>query len=56
MEGNLVACLMVDEDTVKCNGTAFTREELLKDTSALFWVYLCVYIGLVLFAGKMYVT
>ena len=56
MEGNVTACLMVDEDTVKCNGITFTKEELLKDTSALFWVYLCVYIVLVLFAGKMYVT
>ena len=53
MAGNMSECMMVDEDTVVCNGITFTRPELLKDTSAMFWVYLCVYIALVLFAGKL---
>ena len=48
----VIACVMVGEDSVQCNGTTYTKAELLKDTSAMFWVYLCVYIILVLFAGE----
>lgn len=51
MAGEMIQCVMVGEDSVQCNGTTYTREELLKDTSAMFWVYLSVYIILVLFAG-----
>ena len=48
----VIACVMVGEDSVQCNGTTYTKVELLKDTNAMFWVYLCVYIILVLFAGE----
>ena len=48
----VIACVMVGEDSVQCNGITYTKAELLKDTSAMFWVYLCVYIILVLFAGE----
>ena len=48
----MIACVMIGEGSVQCNGTTFTKAELLKDTSAMFWVYLCVYIVLVLFAGQ----
>ena len=47
-----VVCQWLNNDTVVCNGIRYTREELLKDTSVMFWVYLCVYIALVLFAGE----
>lgn len=54
MEAGLnVSCIVVNDDTVECDGLTLTREEgLLKASNALFWVYLCVYIFLVLFAGK----
>lgn len=52
LSGNVTECLRVDEDTVRCNGIDFSRTELLQDTSAMFWIYLCVYICLVLFAGE----
>lgn len=48
----MIVCVMVSEDSVQCNGTTYTKAELLKDTSAMFWIYLCVYIVLVLFAGE----
>ena len=47
-----VLCQVVNNDTVVCDGIKYTRGELLKDTNFMFWVYLCVYIALVLFAGK----
>ena len=49
----MIVCVMISEGSVQCNGTTFTKAELLKDTSAMFWVYLCVYIVLVLFAGQL---
>lgn len=49
----VIACVMVGEGSVQCNGTTYTKAELLKDTNAMFWVYLCVYIILVLFAGEV---
>lgn len=49
--GNLTLCRQISEDTVECNGITYSRPELLKDTNAMFWIYLCVYIVLVLFAG-----
>lgn len=52
MAGEMIQCVVLGEDSVECNGTTYTRAELLKDTSAMFWVYLCVYIVLVLFAGE----
>ena len=48
----MIWCVMVGQDTVHCNGTAYSKAELLKDTNAMFWVYLCVYVALVLFAGE----
>ena len=47
-----VVCRWLNNDTVVCNGIRYTREELLKDTNVMFWIYLCVYIFLVLFAGE----
>lgn len=52
MAANTTLCVVVDEDTVRCDGMVFTRAELLKASNAIFWVYLCVYIILVLFAGR----
>ena len=48
----MIMCVMLSESSVQCNGTTYTEAELLKDTSVMFWVYLCVYIILVLFAGE----
>ena len=50
--GNLTECWRINEDTVECDGITYSRPELLKDTTVMFWVYLIVYIFLVLFAGE----
>ena len=51
--GEVLNCTVVDEKTVECFGERFSQEEgLLKASSGLFWVYLCLYIVLVLFAGQ----
>ena len=50
--GDVLNCTFVDEKTVECFGERFSLEEgLLKASNGLFWVYLCLYIVLVLFAG-----
>ena len=50
--GDVVNCTFVDEKTVECFGERFSLEEgLLTASNGLFWVYLCLYIVLVLFAG-----
>ena len=51
--GEVLNCTVVDEKTVECFGERFSQEEgLLKASNGLFWVYLCLYIVLVLFAGQ----
>ncbi len=51
-EGNTtVLCEVVNENTVSCEGEEYHDESLLKPGSALFWVYLVLYMVLVLFAG-----
>ena len=49
----MMNCTVVDEKTVECFGEIFKREEgLVQASNPLFWVYLCLYMVLVLFAGK----
>ena len=46
-------CVKEGEDYLMCNGTRYDLHEgelSYKDT--MFWVYLGVYVGLVLFAGE----
>lgn len=45
-------CVKGDENSLICNGTRYdVHEEALNYKDGLFWVYLGVYVGLVLFAG-----
>lgn len=46
-------CVKVGEDSLMCNGTRYDLYEgALSYKDTMFWVYLGVYVGLVLFAGK----
>ncbi|XP_078375515.1 uncharacterized protein LOC144658892 isoform X2 [Oculina patagonica] len=47
-------CVKEGEDSLMCNGTRYDlHEAALSYKDAMFWVYLGVYVGLVLFAGLM---
>ena len=46
-------CVKESEDYLICNGTRYDPYEgALSYKDTMFWVYLGVYVGLVLFAGK----
>ena len=46
-------CTMLSEERVMCNGTIYKAEEkILSYCDKEFWIYIGVYAGLVLFAGK----
>ena len=50
-------CVKEGEDYLMCNGTRYDlHEEALSYKDSTFWVYLGVYVGLVLLAGKEDVT
>ena len=52
-KGEVLNCTVIDEKTVECFGERFSVEEgLLQASNGLFWVYLCLYMVLVLFAGE----
>ena len=45
-------CVRESDNVLMCNGSRYTLpEEALNYKDAMFWVYLGVYVGLVLFAG-----
>ena len=49
-------CVKEGEESLICNGTRYDlHEEELNYKDGLFWVYLGVYVGLVLFAGLYFV-
>lgn len=47
-------CEVLSEQTVSCDGVEYHLESegLITPSKALFWVYLCVYMVLVLCAGE----
>ena len=52
-KGEVLNCTVIDEKTVECFGERFSVDEgLLQASNGLFWVYLCLYMVLVLFAGE----
>ena len=51
---NLI-CEKISKETVKCNGSLYkVPEEKLNYHDNLFWIYLGIYLGLVLFAGRSF--
>ena len=50
---DFVNCTIVNEHTIRCDGTNFIQEEgPLNWQDEWFWIYLGIYIALVAFAGK----
>ena len=48
-----VNCTYSGEESVICNGTLYSLPEMpLTYTDTWFWVFIGIYVGLVLFAGK----
>ena len=48
-------CVKEGEISLMCNGTRYDRYEVpLNYKDSKFWIYLGTYLGLVLFAGRMY--
>ena len=46
-------CTTLSEERVMCNGTIYKAEgKILSYCDKEFWIYIGVYAGLVLFAGK----
>ena len=49
-------CVTTHESTIICNGTKYIPEEEPLDWhDEWFWIYLGIYTGLVIFAGKVWV-
>ena len=50
-----VNCTYSGEESVICNGTLYSLPEMpLTYTDTWFWVFIGIYVGLVLFAGEVY--
>lgn len=48
-------CVKEGESSLICNETRYDlHEDPLNYKDSMFWVYLGIYLGLVLFAGRMY--
>lgn len=50
--GDSIVCEVVNNYTVHCDGEDFKSEFLLKPSNGLFWLYLCLYLLMVMFAGE----
>lgn len=46
-----IICEVVNEHTVLCAGEEYKSEEILKPSNGYFWLYLCLYMLMVIFAG-----